>query len=179
MPRSRYPARGTIRDPVTARRRAMLRFFACEQDLSNESRRATPEAVAAGTSRSDCGAPRGVAGKVTDLWVPVLLAGRWLRKYPRLMQHIHEGRLFAGRTSSGCRRWPPLSALCLRVAVALQALIGFFTNPSITALSLEFIESPADRAVASAWWRSSYPCRRAHHHSWHVMARSALRARHS
>lgn len=33
-----YPMlRGTIRDPVTQRRRALLRFFACEEDLSDES----------------------------------------------------------------------------------------------------------------------------------------------
>jgi len=32
---ARYPVlRGTIRDHVTYRRRAFLRFFACEQDLS-------------------------------------------------------------------------------------------------------------------------------------------------
>ena len=33
-----YPTlRGTIRDHVTHRRRAFVRFFACEQDLSHES----------------------------------------------------------------------------------------------------------------------------------------------
>jgi molybdopterin synthase sulfur carrier subunit len=33
----RYPMlRGTIRDQATQQRRAFLRFFACEQDLSNE-----------------------------------------------------------------------------------------------------------------------------------------------
>ena len=33
----RFPAlRGTIRDRVTGRRRAFVRFYACEQDLSNE-----------------------------------------------------------------------------------------------------------------------------------------------
>ena len=32
-----YPMlRGTIRDQVTWKRRAMLRFFACEEDLSDE-----------------------------------------------------------------------------------------------------------------------------------------------
>ena len=32
-----YPAlRGTLRDPATGRRRAFVRFFACEQDLSHE-----------------------------------------------------------------------------------------------------------------------------------------------
>jgi sulfur-carrier protein len=32
-----YPVlRGTIRDQVTARRRAFVRFFACEEDLSHE-----------------------------------------------------------------------------------------------------------------------------------------------
>jgi len=32
-----YPVlRGTIRDHVTGRRRAFVRFYACEQDLSNE-----------------------------------------------------------------------------------------------------------------------------------------------
>ncbi len=35
---SRYPMlRGTIRDQVTKERRAFLRFFACEEDLSHES----------------------------------------------------------------------------------------------------------------------------------------------
>ncbi len=35
---SRYPAlRGTIRDAGTKLRRPMLRFFACEEDLSDES----------------------------------------------------------------------------------------------------------------------------------------------
>ena len=31
------PLRGTIRDYVTNQRRPLLRFFACEQDLSNDS----------------------------------------------------------------------------------------------------------------------------------------------
>ena len=35
---TRYPMlRGTIRDHVTQQRRPFLRFFACEQDLSQES----------------------------------------------------------------------------------------------------------------------------------------------
>lgn len=34
----RYPMlRGTIRDHVTQKRRAFVRFFACEEDLSHES----------------------------------------------------------------------------------------------------------------------------------------------
>jgi hypothetical protein len=34
---SRYPMlRGTIRDHTTGRRRDFIRFYACEQDLSNE-----------------------------------------------------------------------------------------------------------------------------------------------
>jgi len=46
----RYPMlRGTIRDHVTGKRRAFLRFFACEEDLSHESLDAPlPEAVASG-----------------------------------------------------------------------------------------------------------------------------------
>jgi molybdopterin converting factor small subunit len=45
-----YPMlRGTIRDQVTKQRRAFLRLFACEEDLSHESPDARlPEAVAAG-----------------------------------------------------------------------------------------------------------------------------------
>ena len=45
-----YPMlRGTIRDQVTQERRAFLRFFACEQDLSHEPPEAPlPEAVATG-----------------------------------------------------------------------------------------------------------------------------------
>jgi molybdopterin synthase sulfur carrier subunit len=34
----KYPVlRGTLRDPATQRRRAFVRFFACEEDLSHES----------------------------------------------------------------------------------------------------------------------------------------------
>jgi hypothetical protein len=45
-----YPMlRGTIRDQVTHRRRAFLRFFACEEDLSHEPPDAVlPEPVAMG-----------------------------------------------------------------------------------------------------------------------------------
>ncbi len=47
---ARYPVlRGTIRDHVTHQRRAFLRFFACEQDLSHEPPDAPlPDAVAKG-----------------------------------------------------------------------------------------------------------------------------------
>jgi hypothetical protein len=42
--------RGTIRDPVTQRRRPFVRFFACTQDLSHEPPDAAlPAAIAAGT----------------------------------------------------------------------------------------------------------------------------------
>jgi hypothetical protein len=45
-----YPMlRGTIRDQITRRRRPMLRFFACEEDLSDESIDAPlPDEVAMG-----------------------------------------------------------------------------------------------------------------------------------
>jgi hypothetical protein len=45
-----YPMlRGTVRDQVTFQRRAFLRFFACEEDLSHESPAAAlPAAVASG-----------------------------------------------------------------------------------------------------------------------------------
>jgi sulfur-carrier protein len=47
---ARYPMlRGTIREHDTQQRRAFLRFFACEEDLSHESPDAPlPEAVASG-----------------------------------------------------------------------------------------------------------------------------------
>jgi sulfur-carrier protein len=47
---ARYPVlRGTIRDHTTLRRRAFLRFFACELDLSHElPDTPLPEAVATG-----------------------------------------------------------------------------------------------------------------------------------
>jgi len=46
----RYPVlRGTIRDHVTQKRRAFVRFFACEQDLSHDPPDTPlPDAVAAG-----------------------------------------------------------------------------------------------------------------------------------
>ena len=48
---ARYPMLcGTIRDHVTQQRRAFVRFFACEEDVSHESPDAPlPEAVASGT----------------------------------------------------------------------------------------------------------------------------------
>ena len=48
---AKYPMLcGTIRDHVTQERRAFLRFFACQQDLSLESVDASlPEAVVKGT----------------------------------------------------------------------------------------------------------------------------------
>jgi molybdopterin synthase sulfur carrier subunit len=47
---AKYPAlQGTIRDHQTHRRRAFMRFFACEEDLSHESPDTPlPEAVARG-----------------------------------------------------------------------------------------------------------------------------------
>ena len=47
---ARYPMlRGTIRDHATLRRRAFVRFFACERDLSHDSPDAPlPEPVASG-----------------------------------------------------------------------------------------------------------------------------------
>ena len=47
---SRFPVlRGTIRDHVTHERRPLVRFFACEEDLSHESRDAPlPAKVASG-----------------------------------------------------------------------------------------------------------------------------------
>jgi hypothetical protein len=47
---ARYPMlRGAIRDHGTLQRRAFLRFFACEEDLSHESPDTPlPEAVASG-----------------------------------------------------------------------------------------------------------------------------------
>jgi hypothetical protein len=46
----RYPMlQGTIRDHVTGQRRAFLRFFACQEDLSHESPDAPlPDAVVSG-----------------------------------------------------------------------------------------------------------------------------------
>ncbi len=48
---TRYPVlRGTIRDHVTLRRRPFIRFFACEEDMSNEPPETKlPEAVVKGT----------------------------------------------------------------------------------------------------------------------------------
>ena len=48
---AKYPTlEGTIRDHLTKERRAFVRFFACEEDLSHESPDAPlPEAVARGT----------------------------------------------------------------------------------------------------------------------------------
>jgi sulfur-carrier protein len=48
---ARYPMlRGTIRDQRSGKRRAFVRFFACQEDLSHEPPEAPlPEAVASGT----------------------------------------------------------------------------------------------------------------------------------
>jgi molybdopterin synthase sulfur carrier subunit len=51
MLEDRYPVlRGTLRDPLTGRRRAFVRFFACQQDLSHEPPDSPlPAEVSAGT----------------------------------------------------------------------------------------------------------------------------------
>jgi molybdopterin synthase sulfur carrier subunit len=48
---ARYPMlRGTIRDHVTQQRRAFIRFFACQEDLSHEAPDSPlPDAVVKGT----------------------------------------------------------------------------------------------------------------------------------
>jgi sulfur-carrier protein len=48
---ARYPMlRGTIRDQRSGKRRAFVRFFACQEDLSHEPPEAPlPDAVASGT----------------------------------------------------------------------------------------------------------------------------------
>jgi hypothetical protein len=47
---ARYPMlRGTIRDQLTGQRRPMIRFYACEEDLSNDPLdRQLPAAVVSG-----------------------------------------------------------------------------------------------------------------------------------
>ena len=47
---ARYPMlRGTVRDHVTKKRRALVRFFACQEDLSNDPPDTPlPDAVASG-----------------------------------------------------------------------------------------------------------------------------------
>lgn len=48
---ARYPMlRGTIRDPLTQKRRPFVRFFACEEDISHESPDVVlPDAIRTGT----------------------------------------------------------------------------------------------------------------------------------
>lgn len=59
---ARYPMlRGTIRDHVTLKRRPMLRFFACEQDLSHDP--------------PDNPLPDKVASGAEPLWVIGAIAG--------------------------------------------------------------------------------------------------------
>lgn len=47
---AKFPTlRGTVRDHVTKKRRPMVRFFACEEDLSHDpSDKPLPEAVSSG-----------------------------------------------------------------------------------------------------------------------------------
>jgi hypothetical protein len=59
---ARYPMlRGTIRDHVTGQRRPMLRFFACEEDLSHEP--------------PDAPLPAAVASGAEPFWVVGAIAG--------------------------------------------------------------------------------------------------------
>lgn len=59
---AKYPTlRGTIRDRDTGRRRALLRFFACEEDLSNDS--------------PDTPLPDAVASGKEPLWIVGAIAG--------------------------------------------------------------------------------------------------------
>ena len=61
---ARHPElRGTIRDHATLERRAFVRFFACEQDLSHEPPDAAlPDAVAEGTE------PFLIVGAIAGGW---------------------------------------------------------------------------------------------------------------
>src|ERR1700694_2805633 len=61
-----YPVlRGTIRDHVTHQRRAFLRFFACEQDLSHEPPDVPlPDAVETGAE------PLLIVGAMAGGWPP-------------------------------------------------------------------------------------------------------------
>jgi hypothetical protein len=59
---ARYPMlRGTIRDQVTQKRRAMLRFFACQEDLSHDS--------------PDAPLPQAVASGAEPFWIVAAIAG--------------------------------------------------------------------------------------------------------
>jgi len=59
---ARYPMlRGTIRDHGTLKRRPMLRFFACEQDLSHEP--------------PDTPLPAPIAEGVEPFWIVGAIAG--------------------------------------------------------------------------------------------------------
>jgi molybdopterin synthase sulfur carrier subunit len=59
---ARYPMLcGTIRDHVTHQRRAMLRFFACEQDVSHDP--------------PDTPLPTAIASGAEALWVVAAIAG--------------------------------------------------------------------------------------------------------
>ena len=58
---ARYPMlRGTIRDHATLRRRAFLRFFACERDLSHEP----PDAPVARGGRRRAAEPFLIVGAI-------------------------------------------------------------------------------------------------------------------
>src|SRR5262249_37183364 len=83
----------TIRDHVTGKRRAFVRFFACQEDLSHDSPDAAlPEAVA--------------SGKEPFLIVGAIAGGRGERMQP-VMQAIKQtptpskGKLWTGRALSG------------------------------------------------------------------------------
>lgn len=59
---ARYPVlRGTIRDHVTLKRRPMLRFYACEEDLSHEP--------------PDTPLPAAIANGEEPFWIVGAIAG--------------------------------------------------------------------------------------------------------
>lgn len=68
---ARYPMlRGTLRDHVTHKRRALVRFFACEEDFSNESPDSPlPDAVASGAE------PFIILGAIAGGWCGRVAAG--------------------------------------------------------------------------------------------------------
>ena len=78
---ARYPMlRGTIRDHVTQKRRAFVRFFACEQDLSHEPPDAPLPRSGGGRRRALSG--RGSHGRRLEPAAHALTGSfptRWLR----------------------------------------------------------------------------------------------------
>lgn len=127
---ARYPAlRGTIRTHETHERRAFVRFFACEQDITHESPDAPlPDVVATGEE------PLLVVGAIAGGWGPE----------PKVTADSARVLAPGKATSPGASRSETVTLVCaVMLAVALGIACGAWINTRLASAASNTRPAPA------------------------------------